>query len=93
MTTITNAAGEKVFSLPGEEEMKTDPLYMVSNLGSLFSVCALALEGVAAYREDLRERMTENIRLVLQMGAVLALDTGCAVDNALEEAKSIRRAA
>ena len=34
----------------------TDPVYAVSNLSSLFTVCALALNGVGEYREDIRER-------------------------------------
>lgn len=63
-------------------DFRDDPVYQVSNLGSLFSVCAAALEGASIYREDIRERLHDEIRLVLQLGAVLTLDVATTVDNA-----------
>lgn len=50
------------------------PAYRVANISSLFSVCALALESVGEFRDDIRERLTLDIKHVLEMGAVLAED-------------------
>jgi hypothetical protein len=65
----------------------TDPVYAVSNLSSLFTVCALALNGVGEYREDIRERALDDIRLTMVLSARLADDAAVAVERAIAAAK------
>ncbi len=50
----------------------TDPLGMVANLSSLFTVCALALEGATEWRGDIRDRVTEDVKHVLHFAALIA---------------------
>lgn len=65
----------------------TDPVYAVSNLSSLFTVCALALNGVGEYREDIRERALDDIRLTMVLSAHLAVEAAVAVERAIAAAK------
>jgi len=60
----------------------TDPVYAVSNLSSLFTVCALALGGADDYREDIKDRAIEDIKLTLEWGALLADDVALQVARA-----------
>lgn len=62
---------------------QTDPVYAVSNLSSLFKVCALALDGVGGYRQDIRQRALEDIRLTLVLSSRLAEDVAVIVDRAI----------
>ena len=59
-----------------------DHAYHVSQLGSLFSVCALALGAVDDYRDDIRDTAVTEIQQVLEWGAVLA-------GNVCEEAERL----
>jgi hypothetical protein len=74
---------------------KTDPVYAVSNLGSLFSVCACALDGASYYRDDIKSRAIEDVRLVLELAAALAADVAEAVETrgGYKNGGSIREAA
>jgi hypothetical protein len=66
---------------------RTDPVYAVSNLSSLFTVCALALDGLGEYRQDIRERAMEDIRLALVLSSHLAEDAAIMVERAIIAAK------
>lgn len=66
---------------------QTDPVYAVSNLSSLFTVCALALEGVGGYREDIRERALDEIRITMVLSSHLAEDAALMVERAISAAK------
>jgi hypothetical protein len=66
---------------------QTDPVYAVSNLSSLFTVCALALNGVGEYREDIRERALDEIRITMVLSSHLAEDAALMVDRAISAAK------
>jgi hypothetical protein len=57
----------------------------VSNLSSLFTVCALAIDGVADFRQDIKERCIEEIRCVLNMGALIAQDVAIFVEKRVDE--------
>lgn len=76
---------ERTFNLLGQEGYETDPVYKVSNLGSLFTVCALALDSTADWREGIRNRAIDEIVTVLQLGAILSGDAALAVARALPE--------
>jgi hypothetical protein len=66
---------------------QTDPVYAVSNLSSLFTVCALALNGVGEYREDIRERALDDIRIVMVLSSHLAEDAAVMVERSISAAK------
>lgn len=79
---------EHTFNLPGQEGYETDPVYKVSNLGSLFTVCALALDAAHDWCDDIRDRAIDEVKTVLQWGAMLSLDIASAVDKAVTEKKA-----
>jgi hypothetical protein len=66
---------------------RTDPVYAVSNLSSLFTVCALALNGVGEYREDIRERALDDIRIATVLFSHLAEDAALMVERAISAAE------
>ncbi|KQZ31611.1 hypothetical protein ASD50_15210 [Mesorhizobium sp. Root552] len=61
----------------------TDPVYAVSNLSSLFSVCAIALDGLSDYDEAHQERGLQDVKHTLELCAVLAVDVAIHVEKAL----------
>lgn len=66
--------------LPGYQH-KESAAYAVSNLGSLFTVCALALNDAEDWSEEIRKRVTQDIKHVLELGAVLAIDAGSLIEG------------
>lgn len=50
------------------------PSYNVAQLASLFSVCGLALDGVDEYGEEIQRIALQDIKHVLEWGAVLSVD-------------------
>lgn len=68
---------------PGVEH-RTDPVYAVSNLSSLFTVCAIAIDGADDFREDIKDRLLEEIRCVLNMGAIIAQDVAVLVERQID---------
>jgi hypothetical protein len=75
-------------SLPGCL-VRTDAVYAVSNLSSLFTVCALAVKGSDEYCEDIRERVLDDVTEVLQWGALLAEDIASQVAEQIERARTV----
>lgn len=75
-------AGEAVPAIPGAQH-RNSASYQVSNLSSLFTVCALALNDTEEWSEDYRKRATEEIKLVLELGAYLAVEA-CVLVERLE---------
>ncbi|MHA6641320.1 hypothetical protein [Mesorhizobium sp. A623] len=67
-------------NLPGGAH-RVDPVYAVSNLASLFTVCAMALDGASSFRADIRDRLTKEIEQVLNMGALIAEDVALLVER------------
>ena len=63
---------------PGE---KMYPSYSVFDLSSLFSVCALALAGTDEWSEDIADRLRQDIKHVLELGARLAEKVGVEVSH------------
>jgi hypothetical protein len=75
---------EDVHNHPGSG-FRTDPVYAVSTLSSLFTVCALAIDGTVDFRKDNQERAIEEIRCVLNMGAMIAQDVAVLVERHVNE--------
>lgn len=66
-----------------------DATYNVANLASLFTVCALAIEAADEYADHIQESAMQDIKHVLEWGAVLAQDVCAQVER---ETASLRDA-
>jgi hypothetical protein len=66
--------------LPGTNE-RDSTSYAVANLSSLFTVCALALNDAEDWSDEIRKSVTQDIKHVLQMGAILASDACVMAEN------------
>ncbi|WP_275790467.1 hypothetical protein [Pararhizobium gei] len=73
-------------SRPGSNH-RDDGTYQVANLASLFTVCALALNDVDEWSDEIRKSVTQDVKLVLEMGALLAEDAGLLLERQIAEAK------
>lgn len=73
-------------SLPGTKNA-ADPVGMVCNLASLFTVCAHALNDLKDWSDEVRERSTQDIKHVLELGAVMAVDAAIKVEEAVDAPK------
>lgn len=73
----TNRFGQKHFS---------DPAYAVSNLSSLFAVCAFALDGLSDYSEALQDRGLQDVKHTLELCAELAVHVANDVEQAIADA-------
>jgi hypothetical protein len=51
---------------------KRGPAYDVAQLSSLFTVCAVALDGADEYCDDVAEGIRQSVQHILEWGAVLA---------------------
>lgn len=69
-------------SLPGANQ-RDSVSYAIANLSSLFTVCALAINDAEDWSEEIRKSVTQDIKCVLEWGAILATDT-CAMAEKLE---------
>ena len=61
------------------DQFHDDPVFAVGSLSSLFTVCAMALDGCNEWREDIKDRAIEDVRWTLYLGAVLASDVAVLV--------------
>ena len=59
------------------------PSYAVANLASLFTVCACALDGADSFSDEIADRVRQDIKHVLEWGALLATEI-CAEVEGLE---------
>ena len=66
--------------LPGANERK-NVIFAISNLSSLFTVCALALNDAQDWSDDVRHRVTLDIKHVMEMGALLAEDAAALAEK------------
>lgn len=74
-TTAAPAAASPFRHLPGANE-RENVSYEIANLSSLFTVCALALNDAENWSDEVRTRVTQDIKHVLEYGALLAVDAG-----------------
>ncbi len=72
-------------NLPGAGERHCAS-YAVANLSSLFTVCALALNDVEGWSDEIRKRVTQDIKHVMEMGALLAEDAAALTEKQIAEA-------
>jgi hypothetical protein len=72
---------------------KTDPVYAVSNLSTLFTVSALALQGTQGLGSAYRERALDDIRLALELFALVADDVANTVERAISKEPGFKEAA
>lgn len=72
-------------NLPGAGE-RHSASYAIANLSSLFTVCALALNDVEGWSEEIRRRVTQDIKHVMEMGALLAEDAAALAEKQIAEA-------
>jgi hypothetical protein len=66
----------------------TDPTYAVSNLSSLFAVCAFALDGLSDYSEAIQDRGLQDVKHTLEFCAELAVHVANDVEQAIAEANT-----
>lgn len=64
----------------------SDPTYAVSNLSSLFAVCAFALEGLSDYSEAIQDRGLQDVKHTLELCAELAVHVAIDVERAIAKA-------
>lgn len=59
--------------------------YAVANLAALFTVCALALNEAEEWDDDIRKRVTQDIKHVLELGALITEDVSLLADELEDE--------
>lgn len=59
--------------------------FAVANLAALFTVCALALNEAEEWDDDIRKRVTQDIKHVLELGALLTEDVSLLADELEDE--------
>lgn len=64
--------------------------YNVAQLSSLFTVCAVALDGSDEYSEDFADGIRQSVKHILEWGAVLASDI-CGDVEKLESGKAVSK--
>lgn len=69
--------------IPGANE-HDDVVTKIANLSSLFTVCALALNDAEEWSDEVAKVVRQDIKHVLEMGALMAGDTQLAVERKLE---------
>lgn len=67
-------AGEAVPCIRPGHQYRTSAMHATANLASLFTVCALAINETEEWSEEIRRSVTQDVKHVLEMGAVLAED-------------------
>lgn len=82
-TTAAPAAASPLGHLPGAYQ-RDDVVYQIANLSSLFTVCALALNDAEEWSDEVGEVVRQDIKHVLEMGALMVRDTQLAVERKLE---------
>jgi hypothetical protein len=60
-----------------------DPVYRVANISSLIAVCAMALDAVGEFNDDIRKRTTMDIKHVLELSVIYADETTIDVERAI----------
>lgn len=65
---------------------RTSAAYAISNLSSLFTVCALALSDAQEWSEEIRQSVTQDVKYVLEMGAMLAEDAAVLAEKEIAKA-------
>lgn len=78
------AAASQFGHLPGANQ-RDDLVTKIANLGSLFTVCALAVNDAENWSDDVAARVRQEIRCVLEWGALLTGDVQIEVERKLEE--------
>lgn len=81
--TAAPAASSPFGPLPGANQ-RDDVVTKIANLGSLFTVCALAVNDAENWSDDVASRVRQDIKCVLEWGALMAGDTQLAVERKLE---------
>lgn len=57
------------------------PSYAVANLASICTVCAIALDGTDDWADDIASSARQDIKHVLELAALLAVDACCEVEK------------
>lgn len=81
--TAAPAAASPFGHLPGGNE-RDDVVTQIANLDSLFTVCALAVNDAENWSDDVAARVRQEIRSVLEWGALLTGDVQLEVERKLE---------
>lgn len=82
-TTTAPAAASPIGHLPGANE-RDDVVTQIAIISSLFTVCALAVDDAENWNDAVGARVRQDIRSVLEWGALLAGDTQLQVERKLE---------
>ena len=82
-TTAAPTAASPLGHLPSADQ-RDDMVTQIAIISSLFTVCALAVNDAENWRDDIGARVRQDIRSVLEWGALLAGDTQLAVERKLE---------
>lgn len=72
---------------PGHQH-RTSASYAMANLSSLFTVCALALSDAQEWSEEIRKSVTQDVKHVLEMGALLAEDAAALAEASEANARA-----
>ncbi len=83
-STAAPIASSSLGRLPGTSQ-RDDIVFEIANLGSLFTVCALALNDADDWSDEIRKRVTQDIKFVLEWGARHAEDVGGLADRELRD--------
>lgn len=81
--TAAPAASSPFGHLPGANQ-RDDVVTKIANLGSLFTVCALAVNDAENWSDDVACRVRQEIRSVLEWGALLTGDVQLEVERKME---------
>lgn len=74
-------AGEAVPCIRPGHQHRTSAMYATANLASLFTVCALAINEAEEWSDEIRKNLMQDIKHVLEMGALLAEDAGALAEK------------
>ena len=72
-------------SRPGCNHHK-DTIYAIANLASLFTVCAMAVSDIDDWSDDVRKGVTQDIKSVLELGAILADEAAVLAERQIRSA-------
>lgn len=64
--------------------------YRIANLASLFSVCALAIDAAEDLNDNIRRRSAQDIKHVLEWGALCAEDACAEAEEVTDAGKAVR---
>jgi hypothetical protein len=82
-STAAPAATSPFGHLPNADQ-RDDVVTQIAIISSLFTVCALAVNDAENWSDDVGARIRQEIRCVLEWGALMAGDTQLAVERKLE---------